>query len=251
MFQLNPNHLKKSRQRLENTIFQFREHEKLHNPIGWTNYLFELIQHHDLHAILDYLNQNVSWQFGELSTDPLRNTKNLAICLVVELSSKSITAQLLESEPAFFLSDTAIQLIEEGTSMQDVKDATISYLFLLKDMLKKQSPKTQHYLVQMTKAYIQQHFNTKFKIGHIAKELHTSASYLAMIFKQYEHMTIQTYIQKERVHRAKQLLAHTDETISNISQMVGFSSQSHLGKVLKDWEGMTPREYRASCRIYY
>ncbi|MGT2926769.1 helix-turn-helix domain-containing protein [Streptococcus cuniculipharyngis] len=251
MFSLNPDQLKISRQRFEESIFFRREYQQLHNPLSWTDYLFDLVQTGQFDQVLDQLNQPWDWTPGQLAEDELRSHKNLAICLITELTSKSLSHHLLTSDIGFSLTDSSIQLLEKAQSQLAVSDCLIAFIYLLMEEIQDQPRQSQHHLVILTKKYIHKHFNSKIRIADLAKDIQTSASYLSTIFKQEEKMTIQAYIQQERIQRAKQMLVHSDLSLTSISQLTGFTSQSHFGKVMKALEGMTPRQYRLKYNKHY
>jgi AraC-like DNA-binding protein len=52
----------------------------------------------------------------------------------------------------------------------------------------------------------------------------------------------------KRIEEAKQLLKNDDYTLSVISRMLGFSSQSYFSQIFKKNEHMTPNEYRKLSR---
>ena len=57
-------------------------------------------------------------------------------------------------------------------------------------------------------------------------------------------MTLTDFILTKKSEEAARLLAYTDKNLVAISDYLGFSSQSHLGKLFKEHFGMTPREFR-------
>jgi AraC-like DNA-binding protein len=57
--------------------------------------------------------------------------------------------------------------------------------------------------------------------------------------------TPHAYITERRMQRARALLGATDHPIADIAASCGFAHQSHLGAVLKDRLGLSPRQYRA------
>lgn len=57
--------------------------------------------------------------------------------------------------------------------------------------------------------------------------------------------TPHAYITERRMQRARALLGETAMPIADIAAGCGFSHQSHLGAVLKDRLGLSPRQYRA------
>ena len=57
-------------------------------------------------------------------------------------------------------------------------------------------------------------------------------------------MTLSDFIIFEKAEEAKRMLRYTEKPISDISSDLGFSSQSHLIRVFRKLEGITPKEYR-------
>lgn len=56
--------------------------------------------------------------------------------------------------------------------------------------------------------------------------------------------TPHAYITERRMQRARALLSATDNSIADIAANCGFAHQSHLGAVLKERLGQSPRQYR-------
>ena len=59
-----------------------------------------------------------------------------------------------------------------------------------------------------------------------------------------ENITLTDFILKEKVKLARNLLSYSPYSYIEIATYLGFSSQSHLGKVFKKYTGMTMRQYR-------
>ena len=94
------------------------------------------------------------------------------------------------------------------------------------------------------KDYIFKHLHEKIRIQDIADELFLNANYLSEIFRQYEGLTITEFILQEKVGLTKNLLSYSPYSYSEIAAYLGFSSQSHLGKIFKKHTGMTLKQYR-------
>ena len=56
------------------------------------------------------------------------------------------------------------------------------------------------------------------------------------------------YLISRRIEESKYLLVDTDHSLSQISHMLGFSSQSYLSQSFRRLEGMSPMEYRKTSR---
>ncbi|MFR8019983.1 MAG: helix-turn-helix domain-containing protein [Mediterraneibacter gnavus] len=71
-----------------------------------------------------------------------------------------------------------------------------------------------------------------------------SESHLSRIFKKETGESIQKYSMHMRIERAENLLKYSEASLTEISEYLCFSSQSHFGKVFKVYKNMTPKQYR-------
>ena len=99
-------------------------------------------------------------------------------------------------------------------------------------------------LVIDTANYIREHISETIRTDQIAEALYLSRSHLSRKFKSEAGMTLSDFIIFEKAEEAKRMLRYTEKPISDISSDLGFSSQSHLIRVFRKLEGITPKEYR-------
>ena len=92
--------------------------------------------------------------------------------------------------------------------------------------------------------YINANISTELTIEQIAKEIFVSKYHLCRSFKRSFGVSIMKYILSQRITLAKEQLANTDMSCSDISMMMGFSSFSYFCRVFKQQEGITPNRYR-------
>jgi len=78
----------------------------------------------------------------------------------------------------------------------------------------------------------------------IADELKISRRLLDLRYRQLKRMSVRESIVRQRVRRAKYLLAYSGHSIGRISKMCGYRTESYLGKVFLGLEGMSMGEYR-------
>ena len=98
--------------------------------------------------------------------------------------------------------------------------------------------------MEQSKDYIFKHLHEKIRIQDIAEYLHLNANYLSELFRQCENVTLTDFILQEKVKLTRNLLSYSPYSYIEIATYLGFSSQSHLGKVFKKYTGMTLRQYR-------
>lgn len=81
-------------------------------------------------------------------------------------------------------------------------------------------------------------------IGAIAREIGLNPNKLQQGFKEVYGKTVNVYIRNRRLETARTLLLNTDHTLSAITQMVGYRSQSYLSKMFREHYGIIPSEFR-------
>lgn len=71
-------------------------------------------------------------------------------------------------------------------------------------------------------------------------------SHLSRVFSQHEKDTIEHYLIKLRIEKAKELLSYNDKNVSEIAYRLGYSSAAHFSRQFKKLVGMSPSMYKRS-----
>jgi AraC-like DNA-binding protein len=106
----------------------------------------------------------------------------------------------------------------------------------------------QHEKISKVMQYIDQHYERALSMKEIASVVSVSPYYLSRLFSAMTGYTVKEYMIKQRIKKAKDFLANSDATLSDIAGMCGFSDQSHMGKMFRQYEKTTPKKYRT---LYY
>lgn len=109
--------------------------------------------------------------------------------------------------------------------------------------IKFKSPKLKE-LIDISVNYINTNFERDISLGDIAKFVFLSPSYFTRAFKEEIKVSPINYLLKVRIERAKELLADTDQKISDIALSVGFSNQQRFNEIFKKYCSITPLQYR-------
>jgi AraC-like DNA-binding protein len=80
--------------------------------------------------------------------------------------------------------------------------------------------------------------------AYLSKELGLEYHYLSTLFSSVENVTIEQYIIRQRVERAKELLKYDELTLSEIAYELGYSSVQHLSTQFKHVTGLTPTQFK-------
>lgn len=96
--------------------------------------------------------------------------------------------------------------------------------------------------------YIDLHFKEALTLEQLAEEGHMNKFYLSHAFKQEYGISPINYMISKRVEESKYLLAETDLSMSQIAQLLGFSSLSYFSQVFRRTQSVSPKEYRQSLK---
>lgn len=238
--------------RLEKILFQRQESGILHNTSIWNEGIVEAIISGDEFRIRRVMEQGIrlEGEAGYLTGEHLRNFKNLMICSVTSVSTKVMREGNADPEMVYSISDACIQMVEEAQSEDELLEVAAAYCLILCRHIKKCNAQ-YHPLVRQAKEYVFKHFHEKIVIEKMAEQLGTSSSYLGMIFRKSENMTLHQFIMYEKIERGKNLLRYSDYDLPAISQYLGFASQSHFGREFKKYTGCTPASYRLQKNQLY
>ena len=91
--------------------------------------------------------------------------------------------------------------------------------------------------------YLKQNYRTA-DLTSAAENIHFSKQYVCRIIKEKTGDTFNTLLMNIRLDMAQQYLADTDSTLENIAYLCGFTAASHLSKVFKLRNGVTPSAWR-------
>jgi AraC-like DNA-binding protein len=78
----------------------------------------------------------------------------------------------------------------------------------------------------------------------ISEKLNYDYTYLANLFSEVTGLTIEQYIITHKIERVKELLLYHDFSLTEISNMLGYSSVAHLSNQFKKVTGLTPTFFK-------
>jgi AraC-like DNA-binding protein len=97
-------------------------------------------------------------------------------------------------------------------------------------------------------AYLHAHPEEPVTMGDLAAETGLSANYLGERFHAETGATVADYLNRLRIDRARELLAGSTRSVTDIALSTGFDGASYFGKVFRRLTGHTPRAYRRLAR---
>ena len=151
-------------------------------------------------------------------------------------------------------------IINEYSSQKDYKNVKIYsliyeliYIMIDKLLVKREgtvkirNSKDNQKILNITN-FIDKHYNDNISITQIAEHFKWSYGYLCKYFKEHVGITIKEYIDNVRITHAKRDLIFTDQTITDIAYLHGFSNLQSFTTVFKKKYNMNPNEYKKKMR---
>lgn len=102
--------------------------------------------------------------------------------------------------------------------------------------------------VEKVSAYISQNYREQLNLSSIAARFYISPYYLSHLFKKCTGLSVLEYINSVRIRAAKKYLETTRLKITEITDLTGFCTESHFGRIFKQGTGLSPNQYR---KYYY
>lgn len=102
-------------------------------------------------------------------------------------------------------------------------------------------------LIDRLNRYIDENLNERLAIGDLAAHFQISRTVLYDLMKDTLGMGIAEYVRRKRMEKARDLLATTEMTVTQISVCVGFSDYGYFMKVFRKTYGITMKAYRDKC----
>ena len=174
----------------------------------------------------------------------LRAAKNNAFVLLTLISRAAIEGGV-SPNVAYDLCDFYGQRIEDSVSLDD--NAAVSSE--MREVYFQKVCEAKHTdgispIVKNCCDYIGVHINEKLSIGDLAERAGYSEYYFSRKFKQEMGCSINEYIMREKIERAKVLLSTTNTSILDISVELSFNSRSYFSDTFQKITGISPGEYR-------
>ena len=133
-----------------------------------------------------------------------------------------------------------------GGGQMEILEAYSRFYKLLQTIIvkMKQSDFAFDKTLQTAIEYITNHWNAVFSVSDLAKACCVSESTVYHLFQKELGQTPISFLNSIRINVAIEQLENTSQSISAISEAVGFRSENHFRRVFAALTGTTPLKYR-------
>lgn len=138
----------------------------------------------------------------------------------------------------------SIDELERLETVQEMCDWFIERFSRLLNEIRKRTSKDRSPRQHRILLYIQENYTFDINLDTIADHFGLHKVYLAKTFKDEFGESINEYIRKLRIEKAKELLCNEEVHVSDIVDVVGFNNPQSFYTIFKRFVGMSPGEYR-------
>lgn len=226
------------------SLAEAQEEQRSHHDMAYERRMLNCIRLGNMQALRGLAIEPLPGHTGRLAKDEIRQHRNTFITLITLVTRASISGGL-DSETALFLSDTYIQQVETLQRAEGIRLLTIQMMldFTRRVADRCKDPKWSP-AISACASFIRMNANRSLSVAEIAAHAGLSVSHLSRRFHAETGRSIARHVLLVKVDEAKNLLACTDRPLSEISNFLGFSSQSHFQNVFRKETGQTPAAWR-------
>jgi two-component system response regulator YesN len=185
--------------------------------------------------------------FSELSLSrniDLRYCHNVCLQLLIIASSLLMDLEIVNDELAIDIKKHWESVFKLET-IDDMKEYVMFYYGTVCKLIAEKRNKRSVNAVEKVKDIIQRKYSdNNLTINVISQEIYLASTYLCLVFKQETGETLNEYITKVRIEKAKELLQDKNYKLYDICYTVGYMDASYFTKIFKKYTGVTPSEYR-------
>ncbi|MCM3690475.1 AraC family transcriptional regulator [Neobacillus niacini] len=144
-------------------------------------------------------------------------------------------------------------LLDEINSLSKRRGATIAFkqkilfqellLTLIQDFHVQTISKDTRQVIEETIEYIGHHYHKVINVTDLSKMAGLSKSHYSRLFKKFTGYSPIEYLTHLRIDRAKELLAHSEIRIKEVSQNVGYEDELYFSRIFKKIVGVSPTQF--------
>lgn len=98
--------------------------------------------------------------------------------------------------------------------------------------------------------YLKSNVRNRLTLNDVCKHFNYSRSFICRVFKEQTGHSMITYFNRLKIDEAKKLLTESEQSVAEISELLGFSEPKYFGMLFKKQVGKTPVEYREGGLSY-
>lgn len=236
--------------RTKKILAQARESFIPHTPYQYEKNMLTAVKNGDMEMAEEYTRLlDTTGKGGLLSTNPLRQAQIHLISHITLVTRAAIEGGVAE-DLAYAMSDSYIQIAEDCTcpkQLMKLRDRSVHDFTGAVRHMKNSPPHSA--AVRAAVNYIHSHLQEKLTLDRLVQISGLSSGRFSHLFKDETGLSPMNYLMLKRLETAQTMLIYTEYTLTEISTILGFSSESHFIQSYKRHWKITPGRFRNENRI--
>jgi two-component system response regulator YesN len=225
------------------TIDSIEENEDIinRNIIKEDNFV-SIIRSGDESRLLEFIHQT----FLEMKKNrrlKINYCHNLCLHMVLIASRVLMELDISMGEMSYYDS-TICNQIYKCEILEDMKKVLEGYFKEVSRLIYAKRSRKANNVIERIRNIINERYKDNITVNEIAKEVYLTSTYICLIYKQETGETINDYVIKVRMEKAKTMLKDYKNKLYDISYAVGYTDPSYFSKTFKKYTGYSPTEYR-------
>ncbi|RCW43425.1 response regulator transcription factor [Paenibacillus prosopidis] len=192
------------------------------------------------HAAVDSGLQSITEQLQQMNEPSFSRTKPLLHYFVLHLMREMKEMGVLTREQEDMLWRRWDRRFGIKDLLSIIRQVTYAVSEISMDK-KKQSERS----MAETKAFLDRNLYRDLSVEETATHAGLSPSYFSLLFKQSFGETFIEYLTRQRMEKAKTMLADTLKSVAQIAKEVGYAERRYFTKVFMKYTGENPTDYRS------
>lgn len=105
---------------------------------------------------------------------------------------------------------------------------------------------SENRIIRQACRFVEDNMSRQITVAEMAEHVSVSPSYLAVLFRKYKKITPIAYVTSTKLKRGKELIREGEYSITQISDLLGYSSVHYFSRLFKKKFGISPSTYAAS-----
>ena len=164
------------------------------------------------------------------------------LCIDMFIICKHCIDESCNTMPDDFNTTKYYDMFQDCSYAQQYKDTVNSIIEKSIDYI--DSHKSDNFIVNYVKTYINDNFKNDISYDLIAENLHITRPYLTTYFKSKTGINPSDYLNRIRINKSIHLLSNTSLKVKEVSQNIGIYNVSTFIRMFKKHMGMTPVEFK-------
>lgn len=139
---------------------------------------------------------------------------------------------------------------QSANAEKGFETSSLLYMFLLEirnciELGDSRQKYPKHKQLQPVISFIEQNYHENISLEDMSEILNVTPYHLCRLFKQAFDMRPFAYLTRFRIRKAKEMMMESgSEPVKEIASKVGYNDTSYFCAVFKEYEGLTPKEFR-------